>query len=129
MTETSNNPALTPVDGKYIFQISQTTRIRFNADGWVEEIGKGGAEDPLGTRLQGKPNSKRDDIYARRYYDLYSRCLIVDIFPKLNNDLSGTGGLVLFKDLEVGSPMFERVNLIIEIANLHFGMGLLPLKG
>ena len=53
----------------------------------------------------------------------------MDIFPKLNNDLSGTGGIILFKDIEAGSPMFERVNLVIEIANLHFGMGLLPLKG
>ena len=117
-----------PVDGKYIFQLSPTTRVRFNADGWVEEIGKGGDEDPIGTRLQGKPKSKRDDVYARRFYDLFSRCVILDIFPKISSDMSGTGGIILFKDLEQGSPMYERVNLIIEIANENFGMTLTPLK-
>ncbi|OIN87973.1 MAG: hypothetical protein AUJ12_00105 [Alphaproteobacteria bacterium CG1_02_46_17] len=118
-----------PVEGKHIFQISNNIRIRYNADGWVEEIGSGGADDPLGTRLQGKPNSKRDDIYARRYYDLYSRCVILDIHPKLTSDMSGTGGIILFKDIEPASPMFARVNLIITIANHHFGMDLKPLAG
>ncbi len=118
-----------PVEGKHIFQISSNVRIRYNSDGWVEEIGKGGMDDPLGTRLQGKPSSKRDDIFARRYYDLYSRCVILDIHPKLTSDMSGTGGIIPFKDLEPGSPMFDRVNLIIAIANKHFGMGLKPLAG
>lgn len=117
-----------PVDGKYIFQVSPTTRIRFNNDGWVEEIGRGGADDPLGTRLQGKPSSKRDDIFARRYYDLYTRCILLDIHPYKENDQSGTGGVIMFKDLDPDSPMFERVNLIIAIANHHFEMGLKQLK-
>lgn len=118
-----------PVDGKHIFQISPYARIRFNADGWVEEIGKGGPDDPLGARLQGKPSSKRDDIYARRYYDLYTRCVVLDIFPKLSSDMSGAAGVILFKDLEPESPMFERVNRMIQIANHHFSMGLKPLAG
>ena len=116
-----------PVEGKFIFQLDPNIRIRFNADGWVEEIGKGGPEDPLGTKLQGKPGTKRDDIYARRYYDLLTRCLIIDIHPKISSDMSGAEGLVMFKDLEPDSPMFERVNLIINIANHHFSMGLKPL--
>ena len=116
-----------PVDGKFIYQIDDNLRIRFNADGWVEEIGKGGADDPLGTKLQGKPTSKRDDIYARRYYDLFTRALIIDIHPKISTDMSGAEGLVLFKDLEPGSPIFERVNKIIAIANRDFNMSLKPL--
>ena len=116
-----------PVEGKYIFDVSNNMRIRFNADGWVEEIGKGGSSDPLGTKLQGKPGSKLDDIYARRYYDLYTRAIILDIFPKRDTDKSGAEGLVLFKDLETGSPLHERVNLIIAIANHHFGMDIKPL--
>jgi hypothetical protein len=118
-----------PVDGKFIFQIDPNIRIRFNADGWAEEIGKGGPEDPLGTRMHGKPSSKRDDIYARRYYDLYTRCLIIDIHPKISTDMSGAEGLVLFRDLEPDSPMYDRVNTIIRIANHHFKMNLKPLGG
>lgn len=113
-----------PVDGKFIFQIDANMRIRFNADGWVEEIGKGGAGDALGTKLQGKPGSKLDDIYVRRYYDLFSRALILDVFPKQASDRSGAEGLILFKDLESGSPMYDRVNMIIGIANKHFNMNL-----
>ncbi|HPQ51518.1 MAG: hypothetical protein KDJ26_02850 [Alphaproteobacteria bacterium] len=128
MEKNKNQAVPNPVEGKHIFQISSSTRIRFNAEGWVEEIGKGGMEDPLGTRLQGKPNSKRDDIFARRYYDLLSRCVILDIHPKMDSDQSGADGLILFKDLEPDSPMFDRVNLIIAIANHHFGMNLKPLK-
>ncbi len=109
-----------PVDGKFIYQIDPNIRVRFNADGWVEEIGKGGADDPMGAKLQGKPGTKRDDIYARRYYDLYTRCLIIDIHPKISTDMSGAEGLVLFKDLEPGSPMFDRVNKVIEISNHAF---------
>lgn len=116
-----------PVEGKFIFQIASNIRIRFNADGWVEEIGKGGAEDPLGTQLQGKPASKLDDIYARRYYDLYSRVLIIDIHPKRSSDQSGASGLIPFKDLEPDSPIHKRINMIIAIANRHFNMELAPL--
>ncbi|MCB9991802.1 MAG: hypothetical protein H6867_10630 [Rhodospirillales bacterium] len=130
MSEDNNgsSPAIPePVDGKFIFQVSPNVRVRFNAEGWVEEIGKGGPEDPLGTLLQGKTGTKRDDIYARRYYDLFTRCLIIDIHPKISSDMSGAEGLVMFKDLEPGSPTFERVNLLIAIANQHFNMNLRPL--
>lgn len=116
-----------PVDGKFIFEIDRNVRIRFNSDGWVEEIGKGGPEDPLGTVLQGRPQSKRDDIFARRYYDLFTRAIIIDIHPKVPTDNSGATGLVLFKDLEPGSPMYDRVNKIIAIANHAYGMNLKPL--
>ncbi len=116
-----------PVDGKFIFELDGGIRIRFNADGWAEEIGKGGADDPLGTKLHGKPSSKRDDIYARRFYDLYTRALLIDIHPRVETDRSGTEGLVLFKDLEPGSPMYDRVNQIIAIANHAFKMNLKPL--
>ncbi len=110
-----------PVEGKYIFQVASNQRIRFNADGWVEEIGRGGAEDPLGTILQAKSGSKRDDVYARRFYDLYTRAVLLDIIPKNPTDRTDTGGLVMFKDLDADSVMYDRVNLIIEIANHHFG--------
>lgn len=110
-----------PVEGKYIFQVASNIRIRFNADGWVEEIGRGGREDPLGTILQAKSGSKRDDVYARRFYDLYTRAVLLDIIPKNPADRTDTGGMVLFRDLEPGSVMFDRVNLIISIANHHFG--------
>lgn len=113
-----------PVDGRYIFEIDANLRIRFNADGWVEEIGKGGADDPLGTKLQGKPGTKLDDIFARRFYDLYSRCVMIDIHPKRSNDQSGTAGLILFRDLDQDSPLFNRVQTIIRIANHYFGMNL-----
>jgi len=116
-----------PVDGKFIYQIDSGMRIRFNADGWVEEIGKGGPEDPMGTRLHGKPSSKRDDIHARRYYDLYSRIVLLDIYPRIETDRSGATGQVLFRDLEPGSMMYERVNKIIAIANHALNMNLKPL--
>ena len=116
-----------PVEGKYIFQIASNQRIRFNADGWVEEIGKGSADAPLGTILQGKPGSKRDDIYARRFYDLYTRAILLDIIPKSPTDRTDTGGLVMFRDLEEGSEMYKRVNKIIAIANHHFGTTFKPL--
>ncbi|MEM6781853.1 MAG: hypothetical protein AAF569_08320 [Pseudomonadota bacterium] len=116
-----------PVDGKFIFQIDQNMRIRFNADGWVEEIGKGGSGDALGTKLQGKPGSKLDDIYARRYYDLYSRVVLLDVHPKQNSDRSGTEGMIMFKDLEPGSLMYDRINMVIAIGNHHFNMNLRPL--
>ena len=121
MSETNTVPD--PVEGKFIFDVGGQ-RVRFNADGWVEELGKGGPSDPLGTKLQGKPGSKLDDIFARRYYDLFSRAIILDIFPKRESDKSGAEGLILFKDLEIASPMYDRVKLIIAIANHHFGMEL-----
>lgn len=116
-----------PVDGKFIFQLEAGIRIRFNADGWVEEIGKGGPDDPLGTKLHGKPTSKRDDVHARRYYDLFSRVLLIDIHSRIENDRSGAKGLVRFSDLEPGSPMYDRVNQIIAIGNHAFKMNLRPL--
>jgi len=120
----NQNTVPDPVDGKFIFEMSSNVRIRFNADGWVEEIGKGGPGDPMGTRLQGSPATKLDDICARRYYDLYTRVLLIDIHPRKASDACGAEGLVRFKDLEPESPMYERVNLIIRIANHHFGMNL-----
>ena len=88
MEKNKNQAVPNPVEGKHIFQISSSTRIRFNAEGWVEEIGNG--EMTLwAIRLQGKPNSKRDDIFARRYYDLLSRCVILDIHPKMDLDKAG----------------------------------------
>lgn len=126
--EIASPPVPEPVDGKFVFQIDSNIRVRFNADGWVEEIGKGGAEDSLGTKLQGKPQSKRDDLLARRYYDLYTRALILEIYPDSANDRCKADGLVMFRDLDPGSPMFNRVNLIIAIANRHFNMNLKPLN-
>lgn len=127
-TDAAKTPAIPePVDGKFIYQIDPGIRIRFNADGWVEEIGKGGPEDPLGTKLHGKPTSKRDDVYARRYYDLYSRAILIDIHSRIETDRSGARGMILFKDLEPGSPMYERVSLIIAIANHAYKMNLKPL--
>tara|TARA_R110002124_G_scaffold129483_1_gene290749 strand:- start:45570 stop:45971 length:402 start_codon:yes stop_codon:yes gene_type:complete len=118
---TEDTAYLTPVDGKFIFQIASNVRVRFNAEGWVEEIGKGGSGDPLGTTLQARSGTTRDDIYARRYYDLFTRVVIFDIQPRLgSSNSSGAGGLVLFKDLEVGSPIYDRVNKIIEISNQAF---------
>jgi hypothetical protein len=116
-----------PIEGKTVFQISASMRVRFNGDGWVEEIGKGGPEDPLGTRLSGHSGSKLDDIFARRYYDLYSRVILIDIHPKRETDKSGASGLLLFRDLEPGSPMHKRVSKIIEIGNHHFELGIAPL--
>lgn len=126
MSKISEAPHLTPVEGRFIFQIDRDMRVRFNADGWVEEIGKGGASDPLGTVLQGKPSTKRDDLFVRRFYDLYSRAVILDIFPKITNDNSGTGGIILFRDLDPDSHLYERVNKIIDIAN-SLGLTIKPL--
>ncbi len=120
--------ALEPVDGKFVFEVDTGMRVRFNADGWVEEIGKGGRDDPLGTKLQGKPSSKRDDLMVRRYYDLYSRAIILEVYPDTDNDRCKADGLLLFKDLEAGSPMYDRVNLLIRIANTHFNMNMKPLQ-
>lgn len=127
MTDTHNEkPYLTPVDGKFVYQIDAGVRVRFNADGWVEEIGKGGAEDPLGTKLQGKPASKRDDLLARRYYDLYTRAMMIEVFPDTPNDRCKAEGLILFKDLDPRSPIYDRLQKIIEIAN-SLGVKIAPL--
>lgn len=116
-----------PVEGKFIFQVENHMRVRFNADGWVEELGGGGPEDTLGTRLQGKAGTARDDLFARRYYDLYSRVMLIDIHPKIGEAKTGTEGLVLFRDLEPGSRIYERVSKIIAIGNAHFNLNLKPL--
>jgi hypothetical protein len=122
-----NQAVPAPVEGKFVFQIENHMRVRFNADGWVEEIGPGGPEDSIGTRLQGKAGTARDDLYARRYYDLYSRVMLIDIHPKVSESASGTEGLVRFRDIEPGSRIYERINKIIEIGNAHFNMNMLPL--
>lgn len=116
-----------PVEGKTVFQITSSIRIRFNADGWVEEIGKGGPDDLSGTILQGRTGSKLDDVCARRFYDLLTRAVIIDIYPRRPSDLSGSSGLILFKDLDPDSPLYDRVKTIIDIANHHFNMKLKPL--
>ena len=119
--QNNTNDIPEPTEGKYIFKVASNQHIRFNAAGWVEEIGRSGPEDPLGTILQAKSGSKRDDVYARRFYDLYTRAILLDIIPKNPSDRTDTGGLVMFRDLEEGSVMYDRVNLIISIANHHFG--------
>lgn len=122
-----SEPIPDPIDGKYIFQVEKHMRVRFNSDGWVEEIGSGGEEDSLGTRLQGKAGTARDDLYARRYYDLYSRVLLIDIHPRISEAATGTEGLLRFRDLEPGSRIFDRVNRIIAIGNHHFNLNIKPL--
>jgi hypothetical protein len=117
-----------PVEGKFIFQIDPSIRIRFNADGWVEEVGKGGEEEPISTRLQGQAGTKFDDYYARRFYDLYSRAVIIDIHPKRISEQAVGAGLILFKDLEPGSHIYDRLTKIIDIANHHFKMNVKPLS-
>ena len=116
-----------PLEGKFIFQIGNNIRARFNADGWVEEIGRGGPNDPLGTVLQGHAGSKLDDLFVRRYYDLHMRAVIIDIHPKKSTSPSGAAGLILFKDLEPDSSGYLRVAKIIAIANQHFNMNIKPL--
>ncbi len=118
-----------PVDGKFIFQLEANMRIRFNADGWVEEVGKGGEEDSIGTKLQGHTGTKFDDYYARRFYDLFSRVVIFDIHPKRLTEQGVAAGLVQFRDLDPDSHTYARVNRIIAIANHHFKMNVKPLGG
>lgn len=122
---TEDKSYLEPVDGKFVFQIDKYMRIRFNADGWVEEIGRGGDEDPMGTPLHGKPSTKLDTIYARRYYDLYSRIVIIDIFTK--DQRENADGIIPFRELEPESRLYERLQKIIEIANVRFELNLKPL--
>lgn len=126
MSETQDNVP-DPVEGKYIFQVDPMMQIRMNADGWVEEIGKTKRDTNLGTRLQGRPGTKLDDIYGRRYYDLFSRVVIVDIYPHRQSDQSGSGGIIAFKDLEEGSVIYKRVQTAIDIANKHFGFSIASL--
>ena len=131
MTQNDSAPAKgipDPVEGKTVFQLNANIRIRFNSDGWVEEISKGGPDDPLGTTLQGRSGSKLDDVCARRYYDLFTRTIIIDIYPRRSERHSGATGIVQFRDLEPGSPAYQRVNTIIAIGNHHFNLGLKPLE-
>lgn len=105
---------------KTIFQLEPHMKVRFNSDGWVEEIGRGGEENPPGTILQGLSGSKLDDIFARRFYDLYSRVIIFEIHPRRPTDTTNASGILPFRDLEPDSPMYNRVNKIIEYGNQHF---------
>lgn len=118
-----------PVEGKFIFQIDPAIRIRFNADGWVEEVGKGGEDEPISTRLQGHAATKFDDYYARRFYDLYSRVVIFDVHPKRLSEQGVSAGLLPFRSLETDSQIYDRVSRIIQIANHHFKMNIKPLAG
>ena len=112
---------------KTIFQLEPHMKIRFNQDGWVEELGKGGEENPPGVILQGLSGSKLDDIFARRFYDLYSRVIIFEIHPRRTADTTNATGTMLFKDLEPDSPMYVRVNKIIELGNQNFNLNIKPL--
>lgn len=123
--KTKNIP--NPVDGKYIFQVDPNIRVRFNADGWVEEIGKGGEEDSMGVRLQGLAGSRLDDVYARRFYDLYARVVIFDLHPKRVTEQAAAAGLLTFRELEADSQIYSRVQKIIAIGNHHFNLNVKPL--
>lgn len=117
-----------PVDGsKYIFQLDHRVKIRFNADGWVEEMYPRQPGEGAGLKMQGTPGTQRDDLYARRYYDLNTRVVLLDIHAGIPNDSSGSMGLIQFKDLEPGSPTYERVCTIIEIAR-QLGMAIKQLN-
>ncbi len=124
---TSTGP-ISPVEGKFVFQMDANIRVRFNADGWVEEMGKGGEDDAIGTRLQGHGGSRLDDTYARRFYDLYMRVVIFDIHPKRSSEQAISAGLIKFSDLEAGTQGYERVSKVIEIANRNFNMNIKPLS-
>ena len=113
---------------KTIFQLEPHMKIRFNNDGWAEELGRGGEETPPGTALQGLSGSKLDDIFARRFYDLYSRVVILEIHPRRPTDMTNATGVILFRDLEPDSPMYNRVNKIIEYVNQNFNMNIKPLS-
>lgn len=114
-------------NSKTILQLEPHMRVRFNNDGWVEELGRGGEDNPPGTALQGLSGSKLDDIIARRFYDLYSRVVIFEIHPRRATDTMNATGTMLFRDLEPDSPMFNRVNKIIEYGNQTFNMNIKPL--
>ena len=111
-----------PVDGQFVFQIGPSMRIRFNADGWIEEIGKG-TPDESETVLNGVPGTKLDDLYASRYYDLYSRVVLIDVHAaKGSQDHSRAYGCIPFKELDPASVLYGRVKTAIEIGNHYFGM-------
>lgn len=122
----SGKPTVPPAS-KTIVQLEPHMKIRFNSDGWVEELGRGGEEDPPGTILNGLSGSKLDDIFARRFYDLYSRVVILEIHPRRTTDQTSATGVITFKDLEPDSPMYRRVSKIIELANQNFNMNIKPL--
>lgn len=124
----SDTTPITPVEGKFIFQMDANIRVRFNADGWVEEMGKGGEDDSIGTRLQGHGGSRLDDTYARRFYDLYTRVVIFSLHPKRTTDQAVSAGLIKFSDLEPGTQGYERLSKIITIANRNFNMNIKPLS-
>lgn len=123
-----SNDMMTPVEGKFIFQVEPNMRVRFNGDGWVEELGSGDPEAHLGSRLQGRQGTARDDLYARRYYDLYSRVVFFDIHSRVDGMPMGSEGCVPFRMLEAGSRIHERLNKIIAIANGQFNMAVQPLE-
>lgn len=117
-----------PPESKFIFSLDGGMRIRFNADGWVEEIGKTGSDDAVGTRLQGSGMTKLDDVYARRIYDLYGRVVIYDMHPKRQTEQAISAGLLPFRSVEPGSHLFTRLTQIIEIANEKFNLNIKPLQ-
>lgn len=124
----SSSPAASGATAsKTIFQLEPHMKIRFNPDGWVEELGKGGDENPPGVILQGLSGSKLDDIFARRFYDLFSRVIIFEIHPRRTADTTNATGTMLFIDLEPDSPMYARVNKIIELGNQNFKLNIKPL--
>ena len=124
MSDTQTTSLPEPVDGKFVFQVSPNMRIRYNAEGWVEEIGKGTPDDD-GTVLQGVPGTKLDDLHAARYYDLYTRVVLLDIHAgKGSADKSAAYASILFRDLDPGSPIYNRVNLAIKIGNYYFGLNI-----
>lgn len=112
---------------KTIYQLEPHMHVRFNTDGWVEELGRGTEGLPAGTALGGLASSKLDDIYARRFYDLYSRTIIFDIRPRRETDLTRATGTMAFRDLDPDSPIYQRINKIIAIANEQFQMNIKPL--
>lgn len=119
---------MTPVEGRFIFQVEPNMRVRFNGDGWVEELGNPEPDAPLGTRLQARQGTARDDLYARRYYDLYSRVVFFDIHSRVEGMVAGADGAIPFRMLEAGSRLFERLNKIIAIGNSQFNMNVRPLE-
>lgn len=124
----TDNDIPTPVDGNFVFQVGPSMRIRFNAEGWVEEIGKGTADDSE-TVLNGVPGTKLDDLYASRYYDLYSRVVLIDVHPaKGTQDYSRAYGCINFKDLDPDTIIYKRVKKAIEIGNHYFNMNVKELS-
>jgi hypothetical protein len=117
---------LEPVEGKFIYEIDSGMRIRFNADGWVEELVKPNEHAETATRLQGRAGTKRDDIMARRFYDLFARVVILNIYPRQENDSNIASGIIQFSNLEKNSIIYNRVSAAITIAK-HLGVEVAPL--